>query len=137
MPWRGRLLQYECGCGYTTKIKFYEDTVFEQWAHNELLKHKKNNHTEEGRARIELRRWNKRNEKQNKHQKLLREHARLKAEKAENAERLKAEAEREREREIARLMAERECLANNESNQTPIATLTDDAPVFKHICQMQ
>jgi len=49
------------------------------------------------------------------------------------------------EREIARLKAELEfpreamlliCLADNETNQTPIATLTDDVLqcVFQHLC---
>jgi len=132
MPWRGRLWHYECDCGFRTTIEFYKDTVYEEWAHNELRNHIKNNHTEEGRARIELRRWNKRNEKQNKHQKLLREHARLKAEKAENAERLKAEAEREREREIARLMAECEIAPLKTERET--ATSERETA---YLCQMQ
>ena len=131
MPWGKRV--YCCPhCPYQTP-PFYNNTFQQEWMYNALLKHKKKHHTEQGREAIEQRKIQRRNEKQNKHQKLLREQARL-----------KAERQLQTEREIARLEAERElareamlliCLADNETNQTPVATLTDDVLqcVFKRL----
>jgi len=87
-----------------------------------LLKHKQDHHTQQGRKVI----MQRKKEKQERHYELLREHARLKAEKA----RLKAEREFPREAMLLIFLAE------NETNQTPIATLTDDVLqcVFQHLC---
>jgi len=124
MPWGKRV--WSCPhCRYETP-SFYANSREQEWMYNALLKHEQRHHTQQGRELIMQRKIQRQNEKQNRHQKLLREQARLKA-----------------EREIARLKAEREfpreamlliCLADNDSNQTPIATLNDDVLqcVFQH-----
>jgi len=87
-----------------------------------LLKHKQDHHTQQGREVI----MQRKKDKQDRHQELLREHARLKAEKAW------LEAEREFPSEAMLLI----CLDYNDTNQTSIATLTDDVLqcVFQHLC---